>query len=729
MKVNELKKRFVNIYRRNGLLVFIIAVLLAQGTAVVQHLFAKRSLRNEARRRAQTELKVKNLEICNMLNSIETAVDNQVWIVQSMLYNLDSLNNWGDLTITNIDDIVGCGLAFEENFFPKKGRWFEPYTRRGATHNEHVQIGGPDHNYLEAEWFIEGMKADGGKWSEPYYDDAGAKSMVATYSRPLRDSTGRAVALFFVDVSLDWLKQLFDVDNPMEMSVLVSRMGYILAGPERVVSKYSLYDVARMYNDTLVEAAADSMLAGREGETRVQMEDGSWASVHYAPVEDSTGWSMALVFPDNVIFSGLKQVGLILNIFFLLGFGLMIFVMWRTARNYKELQAVNVEKERIGSELRIASGIQKGMVPKTFPPYPDRDEIACFGALVPAKEVGGDLYDFYIHDEKFFFCIGDVSGKGVPASLVMAVTRSLFRTLSAHNNSPEVIMTLMNNAMSEMNENTMFVTLFIGILNLRDGTLYYSNGGHCQPVILGNGKTTPLEIEPNIPLGVMRGWQYSLQKIKLEPGNTVFMYTDGLTEAENIDHTLFGDDRLIQTLSGAESTPKPLVQRMMDAVHKFVGNADQSDDITMLAVNFIKKMEDLPKSRSIVLHNDVRDVPQLAAFIESISESIGLDMSATMNINLAMEEAVVNVMKYAYPEGTHGDILVEANSSGNELTFAISDSGIPFDPTKNATPDTTLDAEERPIGGLGIHLVRNLMDSVEYNYIDNKNVLTLKKKI
>ena len=186
---------------------------------------------------------------------------------------------------------------------------------------------------------------------------------------------------------------------------------------------------------------------------------------------------------------------------------------------------------------------------------------------------------------------------------------------------------------------------------------------------------------------------------------------------------------MMEFLSSASSQPHQLIDAVSDAVHAFVDGAEQSDDLTMLAIEFSKYLVDKPSTYDITLHNDVQEIPRLAAFIEEVAEANGINMSLSMNINLAMEEAVVNVMNYAYPTGTQGDIDIQASLAGNELTFTITDSGTPFDPTQTTVPDTSLEAEDRPIGGLGIHLVRQLMDTLEYQYLNGKNILTLKKKI
>ena len=264
--------------------------------------------------------------------------------------------------------------------------------------------------------------------------------------------------------------------------------------------------------------------------------------------------------------------------------------MQRSLTQYvEELKSTTAQKASIESELKIAHNIQMSMLPKTFPPYPERNDIDIFGQLTPAKAVGGDLFDFYIHDEKLFFCIGDVSGKGVPASLVMAVIRSLFRNVSAHVYEPHLIVGALNESMSENNELNMFATLFVGVLDLATGHLDYCNAGHDAPLLIGQG-VGPLPCDPNLPVGVMPDWQFTQQQVNLAPQTTIFLFTDGLNEAENILHAQFGDDRIISLaetlLNRGQNQPSTLIQLMTDAVHDFVGQAEQSDDLTMLAIQY-----------------------------------------------------------------------------------------------------------------------------------------------
>ena len=383
------------------------------------------------------------------------------------------------------------------------------------------------------------------------------------------------------------------------------------------------------------------------------------------------------------------------------------------------------------------------MLPKTSPPFPERTDLDLYGLLTPARAVGGDLYDFYIRDEKLFFCIGDVSGKGVPASLVMAVTRSLFRNISAHTARPDQIVMTLNNSLTEGNDANMFVTLFLGVLDLPTGRLRYCNAGHDAPILMkdeekmkddvewstASEKCSMLAVNANLPLGAMPGWTFLEQEIMIDAGTTIFLYTDGLTEAEDASHGLFGIERVLQVTEKSQNTPQKLITSMVDSVHQFVNGTEQSDDLTMLAIQYTVKRSEDHLDRHITLHNDVQEVPQLAEFVDEVCETVGFDASMTMQMNLAIEEAVVNVMEYAYPYGMRGEVRISALANDVRLKFVIADDGMPFDPTAQGEVDTTLSADERGIGGLGIHLVRRIMDSINYERINGQNVFTLRKRL
>lgn len=600
--MNFLKNLWPNTLRSKSSVAIIVTVaVLLEIIFIVEYLFARRGIHEEVVHRAETELRVKNLEIQKVMVAVETAISNTVWAAERMLEQPDSLYPVVRRMVEQNPTIVGGGLMFKADYYPQKGHWFEPYVAQRADGSiEEAQIGSASHNYLEAEFFLNGINAEQGYWSEPYYDDAGAKMMLCTYTIPVHDSKGETVALLGADVSLEWLSSVINASHiyPSSYNVVISRTGMVMACPdESLIMHSTIQEVTASSTDTTTRYINRQQMAGKSGHEDITGLNGEKVTVFYAPVDGETGWSMSVVCDKEEIYAGLQEVSIYLTLLMLAGLALLGYIIYRAARSARSLREATAEKERIGSELRIARDIQGSMLPKTFPPYPERDDVDIFASLVPAKEVGGDLYDFHILGDKLFFCIGDVSGKGIPASLVMAVTRSLFRSISAHEDSPGAIVTAINEAMADMNEQEMFVTLFVGVLDLKTGLLNFCNAGHEEPLLIGKGVGL-LPAEKNIPAGVMPGWNYESQEALIYPGTIIFLYTDGLTEAENNAHTQFGKQRMVKTAqqalrqSGGSSTPETIIGQQTEALHRFVANAEQSDDLTMLAIRYNKTEAD-----------------------------------------------------------------------------------------------------------------------------------------
>ncbi len=285
----------------------------------------------------------------------------------------------------------------------------------------------------------------------------------------------------------------------------------------------------------------------------------------------------------------------------------------------------------------------------------------------------------------------------------------------------------MNESMSDMNESTMFVTFFCGVLDTKSGHLRYCNAGHNAPVLLNTTKSL-LKVASNVPLGIVAGAVFQEQETDLQYDDAIFLYTDGITEAENSKHELFGEERMLNALSNLKGS-RAHIEEMQKAISGFVGNAPQSDDITMFIIHYLNEATPDASERHLLIHNDIQQIPQLADFVETIAAEKHLDHSLTLNLNLALEEAVTNVIMYAYPEGTDGLVDIEAIIRKDSLSFVISDSGKAFDPTAQPDADVSLSAENRQVGGLGIYLVRNIMDSVSYERKNGKNILTMTKNI
>ena len=684
-------KSMVKQSARAGVLLIIVAALTLEATAILQYVFSKKAIYEEAAQRAESQLETTRVRILDIVNQAEAAVRNSIWIAVWCLEVPDSLHVVARRIVEDNPVVVGSTLALVPGY-NKRFPLYAPYACREGDKIVLKSLASKEYDYPNQEWFTQPIELGKGYWSEPYVDEGGGEILMTTYSVPIFDAKGRPAAVLTADISLEWLSEMISSlqEYPHSYGVVLSRGGQTMVGPEEELP---------------------------EG-TKVQ---------EFKAQVDSTDWLMSIVIPNDEIYAGIRSVGLLVKILQLLGIGMLVLILRAVARSQLKYMALNEKKELMENELRIGRNIQQSMIPHIFPPFPERKDLDMSACLVPAKEVGGDLFDFYIRDEKLHFCIGDVSGKGVPASLVMAVTRSLFRTVSAHEDSAGRIVTTMNNSMADMNESNMFVTFFCGILDLKTGHLSFCNAGHNPPMIITDNIRI-LEVQPNLPLGIMQGMTFVEQEANLKYDDALFLYTDGLTEAENNEHELFGEQRVDKVLRTRRDSQGHL-DAMKEAVAAFVGDAPQSDDLTMLFIHYLHEGGPETEERHLVLHNDIAQIPQLAGFMEKIEREKNLDQSLTMSLNLALEEAVTNVILYAYPEGADGLVDIEAILSRDRLKFIISDSGKPFDPTSAPEADINASVEQRPIGGLGIHLVRSIMDSVEYVRENEKNILTMIKNI
>lgn len=694
MKIHDIDRKFLSRSRWTGALLILVAAATLEATGLVQYFFSVRGLREESERRAESEMAEARKEIENITISVERSVESMAWSAVRSIDDPDSLFVYIQRLMEFTPSVADGAFAFIDGYYPSKGHWFEPLiARREDGSLEHLVLGSESHDYFQTSWFTEPVRTGKGQWSEPYYDESGGKTMVVTYSCPVRNKADSIIGVAAADLSLEWLNELMGRIQPYpdSYSTIVSRDG------------------------TLIAASEDTSNVRKP--------------IRFQTPVRSIGWNLSVVIPEESVYHDVKRTSLLVMLLQLLGLSMLVLILRGVVNNQMKYKALNDKKERMESELKVAHGIQMAMLPNIFPPFPERSDIDMFAFLDPAKEVGGDLYDFYIRDNKLYFCIGDVSGKGVPAALVMAVTRSQFRTVSAHERSPLHIVTAMNDSMSDINEDMMFVTFFCGILDLMNGHLRYCNAGHNSPLLIGNDGVRQLPVVPNLPLGVMQGMAYKEQETDLVYGESIFLYTDGITEAEDKDHTLFGEKRLKEALSNAAGTAEEKLSSLKAALSSFVGSALQSDDMTTMLIQYMNDKNPDTFERHLILHNDIKQIPQLAGFIETIAQDARLDKSLSMSLNLALEEAVTNVIMYAYPKGSDGLVDIEAIVRKDSLDFLVIDSGKPFDPT--VVPEANVNAalEDRQIGGLGIFLVRNIMDTVCYERREGKNLLKMTKKI
>ncbi len=413
----------------------------------------------------------------------------------------------------------------------------------------------------------------------------------------------------------------------------------------------------------------------------------------------------------------------------------------------RNAENTRLEKERIDNELNIAHDIQMDMVPRDFPLFENNLGVDLYACLIPAREVGGDLYDaFSIDDESIFFTVGDVAGKGVPAALMMARTVTLIRSLARQMTEPNMILKQASNELYRNNEQCMFVTLICGVLNRHSGKIKYANAGHKFPVLVDkDGKSTFVESDVCLPLALMENPEYEIFELGLSPGEKFILYSDGITEAFNIEREQFGEERLLQSISqDSIPTAKLLVEKIVSDVKNYAGDAEQSDDMVVMTIQWLAISDELTalddqtlsavldeiKSQSIKVSNNLEEYPRVVAFLYEFCHEHYISSETRGSLQLILEESVINVMKYAYPQGVEGYVKVLFKADSKWFSITLIDSGKAFNPLKK---DMKLKAEfdeeditaSREKGGMGITLIKRNSDKIEYNYTDKGNRLKM----
>ncbi|MFH1744358.1 MAG: SpoIIE family protein phosphatase, partial [bacterium] len=534
--------------------------------------------------------------------------------------------------------IYGTCVAFEPNsFFPDKHYWAPYFYQKDGTIT-FVQLGNEDYDYFKWDWYALPKAAGKALWTEPYFDTGGGEIIMTTYSVPFHKD-GRFWGIATIDISME---DLMDTVRRLQVgqsgyAFILSREGKFVTHPDPAqIMKGGLYEFD--------EEIARRMTAGQEGmEPFVDPISGRETRIVYTPIR-SSGWSFAVVYPLEELMAGVvalqKQMILIGGI----GLGLIFLIIallagsitrplqalvqtamrvaegdldqplpptrfrdeiWELSsalgkmmtdlKQYMEdLKRTISEKERIESELKIAREIQESILPRTFPPFPNRNEFDVYAVNVPAKEVGGDFYDFFLIDEDTVgFVIADVSGKGVPAALYMAVSRTLLRATALRGYTPGECLSKVNQLLLPDNYSAMFVTLFYATLDLGSGHIRYANGGHNFPYLKRrNGKVETLDGPHGIILGVMEDATYVTNDLMLESDDLLLLYTDGVTEAQNAALEFYTDPRLKAYLEEISTLQvEEVIHSVQENVHEFCAGAEQSDDITILALQFCGKAD------------------------------------------------------------------------------------------------------------------------------------------
>ena len=730
--MNNVNNTLKSAHNRSSIAILITAAALMLLISVIQQYSARKQIRNDLERNAEMELVIKSIGVKHSLEDVELALRNRSWEFEQFLPYPDSLFAVTRRIVEQNPRFDGCCIAMVPNYYLEKGRLFEPYTVRRGDSIATVQLASEEHDYSKNKDFILAAKNDSSFWGEPYPDESDPKVTLITYTFPIHDEFGDIAAVVGVDYNAEELGKMLNARHmfPSSYHILISGEGKLICGPEEVGNTHQLAEeTLDMINDSTLERHLSS--SGHATLLSfIDNEDGSKGYVFYNSPKSIKPWRIAVVNYDDEVFEPLIKIRWRDLLLTLAGLLVLAFIIQRSAKSLSKLQQATLEREHIDSELNIARKIQMDMLPKGEE-NALRDDCDVVGLLDPARMVGGDLYDHFIRDEKLYFCIGDVSGKGVPAALVMAVAHTLFRSISAHESNPARIMQALNETSCQRNEQNMFVTMFIGVLDLPTGRLRYCNAGHDKPFVIGE-ETKQLPAKPHLPLGVMDNMVYTTQETVLLSGESLFLYTDGLTEAMNESHEQFGLKRvekgLQDCIGNKPNVAEKIIRTMTNRVNGFVDGAEQSDDLTMLAIHYTPQEKPIVFCETLKLNNKVSEITKLNAFVKSATATLNMESGLANKIKLAVEEAVTNIIDYAYQNGTEGNISVTIEADESRIRFILTDSGAEFDPTGVSKADTTLTVEERPIGGLGVFLVRNLMDSINYERVDGKNMLRMEKR-
>lgn len=683
--------------------------------------------------------------------------------------------------------VYGTGMAFAPYAFLKDSLCYALYSYETPSGIRTKFLGGAAYDYFGQEWYNKAKEEQKPIWTEPYFDKSGGDTLMCTYSVPLfRDVKGQQtfIGVITLDISVSAIGRAISDIKVYETgyAFLVSGKGTILYHPDSSLINRNVFTLAADTVNPRFKSLAEYIRDSTEIDKVIIL--GTTTNTTKVEVLPSTGWYLVVVFPVKEVFGDLidflKYLGTIFMFSLLAVFVVTILITRKLTQPLRKLvKATHLigqgdfdlelprvrrkdeigvlsrsfsmmleqlkehivtlehtihEKEKIESELNIAHTIQMGMLPREFPL---RSEFELFAVLDSARAVGGDLYDFFFLDrDHMFISVGDVSGKGVPASLFMTVVRTLYRSRTMDGQPLHQIMALINHELSKDNPNVMFVTMVSGIIDFRTGTIDLCNAGHNPPMILDiEGNVNRVNLFPAIPLGIQEYHAFRTEKIHLRPGDRLVMYTDGVTEAVNVSGILMGEKRLREVLFTHRSADVPaLVKEVVGAVHDFASGVEQADDITLMILGYresSKEQDSATETRSVRIANQLDKLHVIVETVDEISRLWNISSKVNMELNLVLEELFTNIVFYAFKDKKEHLIDIDFTlSSSDVLMIVITDDGRYFD-LMEASEEVNIDAslEERKVGGLGIHFVRQMMDEMIYERKGGKNVVTLRKYI
>ena len=686
-----------------------------------------------------------------------------------MFYQIDKNRNMALFTTKNIFEnyphSLGGVIWFEPYIVFPHEKLFCIYVYRNKA-NEVVpdkEFETEEYNYPNKSWYKE-IKSeltpdDNVAWSLPYYEKEGSNTLMVTAGSGIY-SNGKIVGISTVDWEIESIIKSVSEMKPTPNSFAMfgdKAHNSIIASNDPYADNSSLLgkplDTLEWYNENLKKITYFDY-HGKKYIPYVKNLDNGMVLIICIPKNELFRYLIKHVI---ILFGIFMAIGLIISALLYIGLkkyidapiekltdiahrigdgDLNIEIKLEKPLEFanlaetfnkmaKDVKNITKDRQRIESELSLAKAIQASSLPNVFPPFPDKSEFDIFATMEPAKEVGGDFYDFYLIDEdNFMFLIADVSGKGVPAALFMMTTKTLINYIAKSGLSPKEMIETVNKKICENNKQGFFITLLAGIVNIKTGKITFINCGHNPPIIKQNdGEYKYLELESNMVLGAFEQAEFSVQEMQLNKGDKIFIYTDGITEATNDSDEQYGEEKLVKTLNSIDDdSVRLMLYGIKTDVKQFAQGVAQSDDMTMLMFKYNgAQNNNLKKYNGIASRNNFDN---FINWLEKASEEQGFNQELSGKLRLIAEELYTNIFSYAYPE-KQGEIEVSILKRDDVIIYTFSDSGIPYNPLEHKDPDVTLPPESREQGGLGIFIVKNSVNVINYEYKNSKNILTM----
>ena len=680
----------------------------------------------------------------------------------------------------NYENSLGGGIWFEPYVVNKnqKRNCFYAYRDKNGKLVLDESFESEEYDYHNQGWYKQIMsqidKEHDTAWSLPYYEDRGSKTMMITVGTGIFDGD-KLVGLSTVDWELNTIFEEIKEMKPLEKGF------NMYTKKEKIKDSFSLFasgkdnyiiasDDPYLDNDKLVGKTLDNIPWYRENLYYI-----TYFKYHgktYVPFVRNTINGMLLIvnIPKSEMFKDVDQFMsnmLIIMVSFLVIIPLLLYI---TLSRYiikpidklteiaekiskgedvkikiekpaefaqlaltfdimtKNIKIITKEREKINSELSVAKSIQSSSLPNIFPPYPDIKEFDILASMDPAKEVGGDFYDFYFIDKNgnFLFLIADVSGKGIPAALFMMTTKTLINNMFLLNCEPQKLINVINKKICEHNKEGLFITMFSGIVNIKTGKAYFVNCGHNKPLIRHkNGEFEYYDIDNNLPLGVFEDTKFNIVETNLQKGDIIFAYTDGITEAVNEEEQMYGEERLKESLNNVKTDDiNEIVSNVKQNLKTYTAEAEQSDDITMICFKFNGNNEYTENTKTYKAIAKKENYKSFCDWLHGTLNEWETDKELFNKIDMCAEEIFANISFYAYGKN-EGEITVSAKKEDNRIVLVFEDYGMTYNPLEKPDPDITLPPMKRQLGGLGIFMVKNMTKDMIYNRIDDKNQLTL----